>query len=171
MQKRRQILLKLLNKQRVFIAPENYFFRLKVFIGLLATICIFIVGAILYNDIRSFVSIGVSSLIILSSVAIIYYSLKKLKSAVIQGDTLIVQSIDGNSKVTSLRSIRKVKTRSAFGVSMTKINYSLDGQTNNVVFINMAHTMPLKPDVILNNAIEKSKKRKVNHKPGPVTVN
>lgn len=171
MQKRRQILLQLLNKQRIVIAPENYFFRLKVFIGLVAAICIFIVGAILYSDIRSFISIGVSGLITISSVAIIYYSLKKLKSAAIQGDTLIIQSIDGNSKVTSLRSIRKVKTRSALGISMTNINYSLDGQSNSVVFIDMAHTMPLKPDVILNNAIEKSKKRKVNHKPGPVTVN
>ena len=81
------------------------------------------------------------------------------KSAVVKGSILIINSLNSHSIIISLRSIRKVKTKSVLGMSMTKINYSLDGNKNIIRFIGRSHTLPVKPDVLLNNAIKRVKKK------------
>ena len=171
MNKRRQILLKLLNRERVRITPENYLSRLKLSFVVFTVLSALTITLVLFTNEKSLLLTGVCAVISLASIFLIYYLAKNLNSASIKGDTIIINSLTKPSKVASLRSVRRVKTQNVLGISMTKINYSLDGKNNTVMFVDTARSMPIKPDVILNNAIKRSKKRKANHKPGPVTVN
>lgn len=168
---RREILLMLRNKERVAVTPENYLARLKLFLIVFGLVCFLLLVTLLSIKSPSSVILLVCFTIILTCGAVFAYIIKKLNSAFIKGDSLIINSLNRPSKVTSLRSIRKVNTKSILGISMTKINYSLDGRKNTVRFVGRSRALPIKPNVILNNAIQKSKKRKANHKPGPVTVN
>jgi len=97
--------------------------------------------------------------IIITCVIVVTYIIKNEKSAVVKGSILIINSLNSHSIIISLRSIRKVKTKSVLGMYMTKINYSLDGNKNIIRFIGRSHTLPVKPDVLLNNAIKRVKKK------------
>ena len=169
--KRRQIISKLLNKERVWVTPKNYLGRLKLTFILFAILSAITIALIYTFFGQSFLTLAICAISSLVCIFTIYYSAKHLFEASIKGDILIMNSLTESSKVTSLRSIRRVKTKSVMGLSVTKINYSLDGRNNTVRFINTFQSLPTQPDCILNNAIKKSKKRKANHKPGPVTVN
>ena len=171
MNKRRQILLKLLNKERVSVTPKNYLNRLKLSFMVFGIISALAISFVLLTNEKSFLTTGICAISSLICIFVIYYSARNLSSAAIKGDSLIMNSLTNPSKVTSLRSIRRVKTQGALGVSVTKINYSLDGRNNTVMFVSASRALPTQPNVILKNAIKKSKKRKANHKPGPVTVN
>jgi len=104
--------------------------------------------------------------------AFIFYAfcMKKIKSATIKGDTLIVNSLNKKSKVASLRSIKNVKTKSFAGLQLTSLNYSLDGRVENALFIGHASYLPFSPENTIKEAVKLSKKRKANLKPGPVSA-
>ena len=168
---RRKILLMLGNKERVAVTPENYLARLKVFLITFGLTSLLLLVTLFLTKTPLAIILPVCFAIILSCAIVFAFIIKNLNAAFIKGDSLIVHSLNRPIQVTSLRSIRKVNTTNALGLSLTKINYSLDGRKNVVRFVRMSHKLQTKPSAILNKAILKSKKRKANHKPGPVTVN
>ena len=97
-----------------------------------------------------------------------------------------MNNIKNQSCVTSIRSIRRVKTSRFLGIYRTELVFHLDGSRQKAVFYNLASTLPVTPETSIKRAIKIShlnremakaqivhlererEKQKANHKPDPV---
>jgi hypothetical protein len=157
------------NRNRIEITPCNYLGKFKLLIAS-------IIGAVLMFDIYillsfriTFTSLAIVGVVSLAAVLISYYLKVCAKTTTLKGDTIIFNSIDNKSSVTSIRSIRKIKSKSALGIQWTKLNYNIDGTSKSAIILNRMTQGTLNPELTIRKALEISKK-KANHKPGPVTA-
>jgi len=171
MQAKKHLLYRLLNRKRVGVSPKNYLKKLR-FISLF-----FLFVVISLSVINAYIN-GLTYLGILTSGAALILVLGAgcyfqcyAKSTAVKGDNLIINSLSNPSCVTSLRSVRNVRTKSFLGIQWTNLNYNLDGITKKVVILNRATSVTVPPEMAIKKAIRLSKKQKANHKPDPVTVN
>ena len=95
---------------------------------------------------------------------------KSAKATSLKGDTIIFNSLDNKSSVTSIRSIRKIRSKTALGIQWTRLSYMLDGVPRSAVILNRIANSRMNPELTLRKALEINKK-KANHKPGPVATN
>lgn len=158
------------NREKISITSSHYlkkcntaFIVVTLMTVLLDVFIVFVFG-------KSFLTLGLVAIVSLLPFTLITYLRKYIKSTYMKGETLIFRSFDKSSKVTSLRSVRKVRTKSVMGLQWTRLDYKLDGISNSVLIVNPASKKVSSPEVILNEAIDWSKKRKANHKPGSVAV-
>ena len=109
-----------------------------------------------------------------------------------------MNDINNQSCVTSIRSIRKVKTTRFLGIYKTEITFHLDGLKQTVLFYNLTSSLPATPETSIKRALkisnlnrttakaqimqlertkelerakieqEQEQKQKANHKPDPV---
>lgn len=84
---------------------------------------------------------------------------------------MILKSLNKKSKVTSLRSVKSVHTKSVLGMDWTRLDYTLDGRAESAVFLGHSNNIPFSPEETIKEAVYWSKKRKANLKPGPVSAN
>ena len=171
MQEKRYLLNRLINRKRVGISPKNYLKKLRnitfIFLGITAlsfTLNFYLNGLTYTGLIGCVCCLG-----IIGSVG--FYFQRYAKSTAVKGDTLILNSIKKKeSCVTSLRSVKEVKTISFLGLHWTNLQYKLDGVSKKVIIFNRASSVIVRPEIAIKKAIRLSKKQKANHKPDPVTV-
>ena len=170
MNQKRIILSLLLSRKRVDITTKNYFTFLR---GISFLLFLMIVSANLtylyYNQINfTTLSISVGNLILFG--LIFRKILTNTSSTSIKGDTLILNNSQNKPCVTSLRSIKRIKSSSLFTIQITHLYYYLDGKDRKTLIFTRKNAFSFSPENLLKKAIELSKKQKANHKPGPVTV-
>ena len=160
----------LLSRKRVDITSKNYFslirgvsFALFLFVLLTNITYLYISGV-------DFFSLSVSIGILLLFALLFINVLKNTSSTSIKGDTLILNNSNNKSCVTSLRSIKRVKTASILNINVTHLSYNLDGKDRKTYIFTRKTAFSYTPEKLLKKAIELSKKQKANHKPGPVTA-
>ncbi len=164
------LLRQLENREKVRITPTHYLKKWNLIFMLAALFILVLDFLILIALGKSFLTIGLIMLVSILPVFFVFYLRKHIKSTYMTGDALIFKSFDQTSKVTSLRSVRKVKTTSILGLQWTRLDYNLDGKHNSVLIVNVDFSDSTSTEHILTEAIDWSKKRKANHKPGPVAV-
>ena len=125
-------------------------------------------GILCFSGRMTFLKLGMAFCIAASSIALFLYLRKKIQSTSVKGGTLILNTLDNKNKVTSLRSIKKIRTKSALGLQWTSLSYNLDGRDQNAIIVNKASAVPVLPETAIKKAIALNKKEKANHKPGPV---
>ena len=164
------LLNRLESRENIYITPIKYLEKCNLVFLIMFFLAIISDLFIVFFFGKSFLTIGLVALVSFLTMGIILYLRSHIKSTYVTGDTLIFKSFDNSSKVTSLRSVQKVKTKSMLGLALTRLEYNLDGTSNSVLFINPGSSKFSSPDRVLTEAIDWSKKRKANHKPGPVAV-
>ena len=121
MHERRKLIFKLLNRQRVAILPKNYSKNFNLALQLLLLLILSLTVIYLFSSRLTFSKLIISSIVVLLSLGFYSFCIKKIKETIIKGDTLILNSLGKKSKVTSLRSIKNVKTRSFAGLQYTNL--------------------------------------------------
>ena len=170
MNQKRIILGLLLSRKRVDITKKNYFTLIR---GISFVLFLFIVLTnitFLYYNRLTYFSLAISGGSILIFGFVFRKLLKNTSSTSIKGDTLILNNSHNRSCVTSLRSIKRVKTASLFNIHVTHLYYNLDGRDRKTLIFTRKRAFTYTPEKLLKKAIELSKKQKANHKPGPVTA-
>lgn len=158
------------NRKRIDITPSNYLSKFKLLIVcILLVSIIFDVYLILCFRI-SFLTIGLMLITTVPAIMVTILLKKSAKATSLKGDTIIFNSLDNKSSVTSIRSIRKIRSKTALGIQWTRLSYMLDGVPRSAVILNRIANSRMNPELTLRKALEINKK-KANHKPGPVAAN
>lgn len=63
----------------------------------------------------------------------IYLFCRKMADIAVKGDILLINQFFSPCKVTSIKSVRAVKTRSFLQFSITSLTYSLDGNRGKII--------------------------------------
>jgi len=164
------LLHRLETREKVFITSSHYLKKWNAIFYVIALMVLGIDFFIAFTLGKSFMAIGLIAVVSILPVLFVFYLRKHIKSTYMTGDTLIFKSFDKTSKVTSLRSVRRVKTKSVLGIHWTRLDYNLDGMSNSVLIIDPIFSKSTRTEHVLSEAIDWSKKRKANHKPGSVAV-
>jgi hypothetical protein len=160
MHRKRVLLGRLLNRERIDFSPKKYFKWLKTCLICILTLAILLNVFILVYFEVTFTLLAVCAANIVLALWIVLYLRRRIKSTSVKGDTLILNSFDQKSVVTSIRSIKNVKTRSFLGISRTQLSYKLDGVTRSAIFFGISSYYPVPPEVSIKKAIALSKKEK-----------
>lgn len=168
MHKLRHLLTSLNNRKRVDITPTNYLLATKVILLLLLLTSAFIGGFILFNKGITWTSLAISGSIGLSTLILVYYLYRHVRSVAIKGDSLILVNLNKKSAVMSLRSIKNVRSKLFLGLQITTIQYKLDGKKDSSVIFSRTRSLPASQESVIKHAIAQVKKSKANHKPGSV---
>ncbi len=164
------LLKRLEKREKIHVTPSHYLRKWNLFFLFLTFFAIILDVLIIYKIGKSFLTVGLVLVVTFTPLLAIYYLRKHVSAAYMRGDTLIFKSFDNSSKVTSLRSVRKVKSKKLLGFKCIRLEYNLDGMYNSVIILNSPTSRASSADKLLADAIDWSKKRKANHKPGPVAV-
>lgn len=161
---------KVTSNKRIALSPAKVLRRLKV-LFVLSLAAIFFAGImLLFSRALSMTA----AIIFIGTVGILVTALftigKKAKSASIKGDTLILKGLDNKNCVTTLHSVRTVKTYEVIGFQITTLRYSLDGRSHLSILLGNPPGVSITVETCLRKAIQLSKK-KANHKPGSVGTN
>ncbi len=151
---------RLTNRKRVDITPLNYLQRCAISMIVQVFLALAIATWVVYSIGLTFVTLGVSAAILISAVAFCLYFRKQTKSVAVKGDTLILNSYDKRSLVTSLRSVKSVRTVNILGVHFTRLKYKLDGVTRKALLLNRSWAVPSTPEHLIRKAIELSNKER-----------
>lgn len=170
MNQKRIILSLLLSRKRVDITSKNYFSLIRGVSFALFLLILLTNITYLYISGVDFFSLSVSIGILFLFGLLFINILKNTSSTSIKGDTLILNNSNNKPCVTSLRSIKRVKTASILNINVTHLSYNLDGKDRKTVIFTRKTAFSYTPEKLLKKAIELSKKQKANHKPGPVTA-
>ena len=160
MRKKRELLSRLLNRKRVQITPENYLMRVNSSLLGFFVLTLLFSFYVLVNFRLSFLTISIALGVTIIVGGSILFLKQKINSTIIKGDTLILNSFNNSSKVTSLRSIKRIKTKTVLGMQWTNINYSLDGRIQSAVIVNRSSVVPFTPENTIREAIKLSEKTK-----------
>lgn len=91
-----------------------------------------------------------------------------ISSASIKGDSLILKNVKNQNCVTSLRSIKKLKSKKIGGLILTSIHYKLDGSNRRALLLSDSESS-IKPIVALRCAQRHYKNKRQIYKPGSVS--
>lgn len=111
-----------------------------------------------------------SSLSLVVSWYFLYKLRRSLSSAALKGDSLILNNISKKNCVTSIRSIRKIKTKRIGNTMITALHYNLDGTMRRAVLVsNTKHTKHPSPSEVIRSAQRYFKNKRQIYKPGSVS--
>lgn len=150
----------LLERKRVEITPLNYLQRCRVHMSVQLLLTLLASAASMYVMGLNFISLGISALLLISTIFSSIYFRKHTKSLAVKGDALILNSFDRRSLVTSLRSVRKVRTRQVLGLHITRLDYNLDGRNRSTLVVNRSWAVASTPERLLKKAIALSNKER-----------
>ena len=170
MNRRKDLINSIIQRKRVDITSTNYRKITKAML-LLATTAF--IAAAIYILISTRLTYGLlffAGAVTGASLTILYYLYRHIQAASLKGDTLILSSLNQKNKVTSVRSIKKVKTSSFLGIQFTDMVYNLDGSNNRAIIITLASRAAVKPEKFIKKAMQISLKERANHKPGSVSA-
>lgn len=145
--------------KKVDLSPTNA--RRKVWFYILTSIIVFssISGLFIYNKglnwsslfvcFTLFAFLGITIILVLKD-----YSLVSVKS----GNLIISDIKKEKNLVTSIRSVRKLKTTRVGRVHFTSFNYHLDGRNRRAVILKRVPLSDLAPEVVLRKLKEEKEK-------------
>lgn len=160
-------------RKRVDITPKNYLSRCQRVFIIEILLTALAAGGVLYFFGVTFLTVGISGIMVLVCTAACLYVRKNTKAVAVKGDSLILNSFDNRSLVTSLRSIRSIKTKHFLLFHFTSLEFNLDGLNRTTIVINRPWAVEHKPEEMVKLAIALSKEnreKKANHKLGSVAV-
>ena len=102
-----------------------------------------------------FLVIGLLTFIILSK------RYKKISSASVKGETIIIKNIDNENFLTPIKSIRKMRTRKIGRTLYTSLEYKLDGKMHTALLLSDTNNDE-KPQLIIRNLQREIKNKKAN---------
>lgn len=159
------------NRDRTEITPRNYFKKFRRHLFIQCVLSIACAGLLLYTQGANMTTAAISVAIVVIPALLNLRFRNRTRSLVIKGDSLILKSYNKRSLVTSLRSVKKVRTLRLPGMYLTRLEYNLDGRNNRVLVLHRSWAVRATPEKIMRKAINRSweeKKKKANHKPGSV---
>lgn len=170
MNQKRIILSQLLSRKRVDVTSKNYISQIRTITFIFFALIVSFISFYLYStDLTlSTIAIAGASMAILGG--ILYLLRKQISGTAIKGDTLILSKDNKKFCVTSLRSIKDIKTFSFLVFQVTKLYYKLDGRTQSTLIFTVKNRYQFTPETLLRHAVMLSKKQKANHKPDPVLI-
>lgn len=157
---------------RLRVTPKGYLKNAKRALLLYFFIGTFLSGTTLLILGKSFESMFISSSIEFLVIGSTLFFHRKIRSAAIKDGFLLMKTISGKSKVTSLRSIKNLRTRSFLGMQLTKLRYNLDGGNHTGLIITIVNSNRYTPEEIIRRELHAYEefKKKANLKPGPVSA-
>ena len=158
-------------KKRVDLTPENYHTQIKRFFLLIFLFTLSIAGVILLILGINTISISIALFCLITCGITIRSLHKRIRTTSIKGNTIIINSLDNKPVVTSIRSVRSVKSKMFLGFEWTTFKYKLDGQKYYSLILNRSNDLPFSTETFIKKAIVMSKKEKANRKPGSVATN
>lgn len=153
---------KLSSAQRFRLCPHNYARRFQVLsLIFIAIVLTFIF--VQYVGMNPSIQVAAYFLVLCVSVMvswIVFY--KRLRTASIKGDTLILKSLTHKSSITSVRSIQSVHSYRILGFHVTSLCYVLDGKRKKAILLGNSTGTTLPLDFFINEAVLWNKKKKAN---------
>ena len=151
MTKEERLNIKIENKEQITLSNSSEFVKLTaIFVSLLSLIS---VGLILY-----FFKIKIESILLIFTFLIVYLlfivQLKEYVSASIKDEMLITKNIFNTKKITSLKSIKSISSKTLFNVDFTKVTYKLDGTKYSIRIIQKIDSEHLKNEEIIKTILK-----------------
>src|SRR5690606_12274084 len=165
MNQKRIILSQLLSRKRVDVTSKNYINQIRMISFLFFALIVAFISVYLYLTDLTLITIGVAVASLVVFGGILFLLRKQISGTAIKGDTLILNKDNKRFCVTSLRSIKEIKTFSFFVFQVTKLYYKLDGRTQSTLIFTVKNRYQFTPETLLRHAVILSKKQKANHKP------
>jgi len=162
MHERKSWFKQLLSADRISLTSPHYFKRIRIFLTCYVLLSLGLIGALLYSLEITLITLTLATAILISILLLIAFCSKKLFSSALKGGTLILRDMKHRNHITSLRSLKKVKSI-RFGIfQLTTIQFKLDGIVRSGVIINSDYHIPFNTDRFLLKAIDLYKKQKAN---------
>lgn len=159
---------KLSSSQRFRLGSEKYTRRFRLLFLLTITGIVGLSLVFLFQQKPTFIDASLFLfLVILLSISWLTLD-KRLHHATLKGDALILRSMSNKSSVTSIKSVRKVRTYNILGLKFTSLNYYIDGRHRKSILLGSRPGSSFTVEYFIIVAISWSKKKKANHKPGSV---
>lgn len=79
----------------------------------------------------------------------LYMICRKMADIAVKGDILLINQSFSPCKVTSIKSVRAVRTRSFLHFSVTSLTYILDGSKGNIILLERQRSSRSKPEEII----------------------
>ena len=112
--------------KRVELYEKDYLRRIKWTFPTLLLTSLISLSILYYTGVLNQMQLIISSAIVLVILSVVQLLARRTRVAALKGDSLILKGIDSKSTVTSIKSIRKAHTYQIFGVSVTRLNYTID---------------------------------------------
>ena len=151
MTKEERLNIKIENKEQITLSNSSEFVKLTaIIVSLLSLIS---VGLILY-----FFKIKIESILLIFTFLIVYLlfivQLKEYVSASIKDEMLITKNIFNTKKITSLKSIKSISSKTLFNIDFTKVTYKLDGTKYSIRIIQKIDSEHLKNEEIIKTILK-----------------
>ena len=146
MKRQKDLLNHILKGDRVELVSSKAFQLIKIsFLLVLITSVVLFLNFFSPNklSISSFLAFCLISTLFIGIYAFLY---NRLKVASLKGDMIIIRALNNRTYVTSLSSIRRMKTYTFLGIHFTNLNIHLDGRTRKVTLISSVAFFPLSPE-------------------------
>lgn len=79
----------------------------------------------------------------------LYSTCRKMADISVKGDVLLINQLFRPCKVTSIKSVRQIKTRKFLHVSVTSLTYFLDGHKGKIILFKRLKTEGNEPETII----------------------
>lgn len=156
------------SKKRVKFYTRTFRKRIKTILYGICALCILSISIAAYSydlNFRELVTTIFFTVIIFTTFVLI---VKNIYFTSIKGDMIIFQDLWKNSKVTTIESVQRVKTRSLLLSQMSLVSFVLDGKSRKCLILsNCDKNDPYLEEIIQTYHVQR-KNKKANHKPGSV---
>jgi len=151
MTKEERLNAKIANKELITLSYSSEYIKLTaVFVSVVS---LFSIGLIIY-----LFKIKIESILLIVGFLIFYLvfitQLKNYVSASIKEDMLITKNIFNTKKITSVKSIKYISSKTIFNVDFTKITYKLDGTIYSIRIIQKIDSEHLKNEEIIKTVLK-----------------
>ena len=151
MTKEERLNIKIENKEQITLSNSSEFVKLTgIIVSLLSLIS---VSIILY-----IFKIKIESILLIFTFLILYLlfivQLKEYVSASIKDEMLITKNIFNTKKITSIKSIKSISSKTLFNVDFTKVTYKLDGTKYSIRIIQKIDSEHLKNEEIIKTILK-----------------
>jgi hypothetical protein len=151
MTKEERLNIKIENKEQITLSNSSEFVKLTAII--VSLLCLIFVSLILY-----FFKIKIESILLIFTFLILYLlfiaQLKEFVSASIKDEMLITKNIFNIKKITSLKSIKSISSKTLFNLNCTKVTYKLDGTKYSIRIIKKIDSEHLKNEEIIKSILK-----------------
>ena len=151
MTKEERLNIKIENKEQIRLSNSSEFIKLTAII--VSMLSLIFVGLILY-----FFKIKIESILLIFTFLIVYLlfivQLKEFVSASIKDEMLITKNIFNTKKITSLKSIKSISSKTLFNLDFTKVTYKLDGTKYSIRIIQKIDSEHLKNEEIIKTILK-----------------
>jgi hypothetical protein len=142
---------KLVNQEQIVLSGGTKFIKSLSFTLLLISI---LSSAIIFFIFKISVISAIAIFLIGTTYLIFLKNIKKYVSATIKGEMIIIKDAKNNNKITSVKSIKSMNSKTILGLDLTTFSYKLDGKRYNARIINKLSTEQIGNEEIIKAAIE-----------------